>query len=398
MSYSHEHLAVDIEDHPLAKTLPKRTEVPSIQSGPQNFRAFAAREDAPSKFEDFIHSDSPLISLHVTSFNDATLVALAWPHLLMDVMGQQALLRNWSLFLAGRESEVEPVLGAREDAICAAADAPVEKEEEFKLGQKQLKGLAMLSFGARFAWDLLWNRIVETHTIFLPNTAVAELQRQAQRDLTTEHGSEEKSFISEGDVLTAWISRAVASSLPQPRPITILHALNVRLRLPCFIQASGVYIQNMAVAAFTFLPADTASRSLGDIALENRRHLVEQASEAQVLAGLRELRRNYKSYDDAPMMCGESEALLLPFTNWTKADLFKMVDFSGAVVRAGEVSPSRINPPGTMVSHHASSMQQSITARNVTVVLGKDHGGNYWLTGSYLPAAWAKIRENIDKM
>ncbi|CAM6083162.1 unnamed protein product [Calypogeia fissa] len=68
-------------------------------------------------------------------------------------MGQQALLRGWSLVLASRESEVPPMLGAREDAICAAADAPVEKEEDFRLGQKQLRGWAMLMFGLRFAWD-----------------------------------------------------------------------------------------------------------------------------------------------------------------------------------------------------------------------------------------------------
>jgi hypothetical protein len=47
----------------------------------------------------------------------------------MDVMGQQALLRAWSLVLAGRESEVPPMLGAREDAVCVAADEPEELEE-----------------------------------------------------------------------------------------------------------------------------------------------------------------------------------------------------------------------------------------------------------------------------
>jgi hypothetical protein len=57
----------------------------------------------------------------------------------MDVMGQQALLYGWSLVLAGREADVPPVLGAKEDAICAAVDAVAEKEE-FKLAPNQLKG------------------------------------------------------------------------------------------------------------------------------------------------------------------------------------------------------------------------------------------------------------------
>jgi hypothetical protein len=165
--YTHQALDMNIEDHPLAKSLPKATEAPSIQPGPQVFRAFAACEDAPEKLEDFIYQDIPQLSLHITSFNDATLVALLWPHTLMDVMGQQALLHGWSLVLAGRESEVPPMLGAREDALYIATDKSVE-QEEFIVGQKQLRGWSMLMFVLRFVWDLLWNQVVETRTIFLP--------------------------------------------------------------------------------------------------------------------------------------------------------------------------------------------------------------------------------------
>jgi hypothetical protein len=379
---------MDIEDHPLAKTLPRATEAPSIQPGPQEFRTFAARKDAPATLEDFIYQDTPQLSLHVTSFNDATLVALSWPHTLMDVMGQQALLRGWSLVLANRESEVPPMLGAREDAICSAADAPVEKEE-FKLGQKQLRGWATLKFGLRFTLDLLWNQVIETRTIFLPKRVVA--------DLAAQDGWEE-TFISEGDMLTAWAVRAVASSLPQPRPVTVLHALNARFRLSSLVQAPGVYVQNMAVAAFTFLSPHVATGPLGPIALENRRHLMEQSTEAQVLAILREMRRESKSGSDPALLCGEPDALLMPFTNWTRAGFFKMADFSPALVRAGETGQSRSNPPGTIVFHHAQSMRQSPMVRNVIVVLGKDHGDNYWLTGILLPQAWAKIEEDLNRM
>lgn len=385
---------MDIEDHPLAKTLPKATKAPSIQSGPQAFRTFAARENAPETLEDFVYTDTPQLSLFITSFNNATLVALSWPHTLMDVMGQQALLHGWSLVLAGRESEVPPMLGAREDAICAAVDAPVEKEVEYSLGQKRLKGWAMAIFGLRFAVDLLRNWVVETRTICLPKQVVAELQRQAQGDLTAQGA--EKPFISEGDVLTAWTLRAVVSSLPQPRPVAALHALNARFRLSSLAQTSGVYIQNMAVAAFTFVSPEVATGPLGPIALENRHHIMEQSTEPQVLAYLRELRREQRA-DPASMLYCESNTLLMPFTNWTRADFFKTANFSPALVRA-RPEQSRSNPPGTMVFHHAQSMRQSPTARNVIVVLGKDHDDNYWLTGTLLPPAWAKIEEELKRM
>jgi hypothetical protein len=155
----------------------------------------------------------------------------------------------------------------------------------------------------------------------------------------------------------------------------------------------------MAVATFTFLSHEVATGSLGPIALENRHHLMGQSTEAQVLAFLRELRRDSKSGSDpAVMLCCDSDALLMPFTNWTRAGFIKKADFSPALVRAGDMRQSRSNPPGTIVFHHAQSMRQSPTARNVIVVLGKDHGDNYWLTGTLLPPAWAKIEEDINGM
>jgi hypothetical protein len=180
--------------------------------------------------------------------------------------------------------------------------------------------------------------------------------------------------------------------------VTVLHALNARFRLSSLIQASGVYVQNMAVAAFTFLSSEVTKGPLGLIALVNRQHLMDQSTEAQVLAFLRELRRKSKSASDPAVICGESGALLMPFTNWTRADLFTTADFSPAVVCAGETGQSRSNPPGTVVFHHAQSMRPSPTVRNVIVVLGKDRGDNYWLTGTLLAPAWAKIEEEINKM
>ncbi|KAK6861005.1 hypothetical protein PG995_004641 [Apiospora arundinis] len=400
ISFSHQSLAMNLNDHPLGKKLPVATEVASIQTGPQEFRAFAAREDAPTTLEDFLYQDVPQLSLHITSFNDATLVGLSWPHTLMDVMGQQALLHSWCLVLAGRELEVPALLGAREDPICAAADAPVEKEEAFKVGEKQLTGLGMLSFGVRFASDLLWNRVVETRTIFLPKKAVAELRRQARVDLAAGDGSgDEPPFLSEGDVLTACVARAVASSLPQPRPVTVLQVLNARFRLSSLVSVSGVYIQNMALAAFTFLSPEVARGPLGPIAMENRRCLTEQSTEGQVLAFLRKLRVMPKpSRDPSMVVCGEPDALLMPFTNWTRAEFFKTADFGPAVVRAGDISKARNNMPGTMVYHHASSMRESRTARNVIVVLGKDHNEGYWLTGMLLPPAWVQIQKQINTL
>ncbi|KAL3481524.1 hypothetical protein BJX99DRAFT_253448 [Aspergillus californicus] len=403
ISYSHQALSVNIEDHELAKTLPKATSNTSIHAGPQHIRPLAVPDGAPVTLADYIYDDKPQLSLFVTSFNNATFVSLSWPHTVMDVMGQKAILHAWSLVLANRESEVPPLLGARDDALCAAADAsadtPTQKNEESKLAQKQLKGWAMLKFGLLFAWDMFWNPVVEARTICLPEKAMAELRRQAQEDLQVQGGGEEPPFVSDGDLLTAWVVRGVASSLPQPRPVTVLHAVNARFRLQSLIRASGSYVQNMAVVAFAFFSSEVASGSLGPIALENRHHLLEQSSEAQVLAFIRQMGwEETKAGRDSPLLYGDSDALLMVLTNWTKADIFRITDFSPAIVRAGEISEERRNPPGTMVFQYAQSMRESSMMRNVVIVLGKDHAGNYWLVGNLLPAAWDRFEECVGRM
>ena len=387
-----------IGNHPTAKKLPKVTTDPSIQPGPEDFRAFAAREDAPETLEDFIHSDLPQLSLHVTSFADATLVALSWPHTLMDVMGQKALLHAWSLVLAGRESEVPALLGANDDAVIAAVEAPSAPVEDLKLGAKRLMGTSMLWFGVRFGWDLLTSKTAETRTMCIPKKFVEDLRQKATAELVVEHGEEDKdTFISEGDALTAWAVRAVALSSPQPRPVTALHPLNMRFRLPSLINASGVYVRNMAIAACTFLSPEMASGALGPIALENRRCLSEQSTEPQVLAFIRELRQNPALGGDPSIVCGDPNAILVPFTNWTKAEFTKTVDFSPAVVHDGqETSENRPNPPGSLTFHHAQSLRQNPGARNVFVIMGKDYIENYWITATLHPPTWAVIEKNLE--
>jgi hypothetical protein len=154
----------------------------------------------------------------------------------------------------------------------------------------------------------------------------------------------------------------------------------------------------MAVAACTFLSHDTATGPLGPTALANRQHLAEQSTAGQVLACLREMRQRPKTESDPSMVCGESDAVLVPFTNWTRANVFKTADFGPAVVCAGDASPGRTNPPGTIVFHHAGSMHQGPQVRNVFVLLGNDHQDNCWMTGILLPRTWAKIEEELKTL
>lgn len=324
------------------------------------------------------------------------LVALSWPHTLMDVMGQKALLQSWSLGLAGRVSEVPTLLGAQEDVIRPITEAPSENTEDSKLGSRQLAGLSMLRFGVKFAWDLLWDDPVETRTICLPKESIDKLRQQVVTDIAIHNGKDSDAFVSEGDMLSAWAMKAIASSSPRPRPVTALHALNLRFRLRSLADAPGVYVQNLATAGFTFLPHGIASGDLGTIALTNRSHLKEQSTESQVVAFLRHLLE--QSTSDPSIVCGDPDAILVPFTNWTKADFAKCADFGPAVIQSGLDEKKRPVPPGYITFHHAQSMRPNSSARNVFVIMGKDYNGNYWLTGTLHPPTWTVIENSLKEM
>lgn len=382
---------MNIEDHDLAKSLPKADKNLSIWPDPQHFKAFAARPDAPATLKDILSPDTPQISLHITSFANATLVAILWPHTLMDIMGQQALLHAWSLVLAGRESEVPPVLGAHEDVLRTVLEESDEKPKEYILKSKQLKGLALVKFVARFAWDMVRGPAPETRTICLPPGGMTQLRLQASANLVATNGEKKDTFISDGDILTAWAIRAVAASLPHPRPMTALHAMNARFRIPSLVDSSGVYLQNMVLPACTFLSSDVTTGSLGAIALSNRQHLAKEATEAQVLASLRE---QHGTPDPSRLLYSDADALLVPFTNWAKARLLHTADFGRAVVRSGDKQSIRCNPPGTPIYHHVLPMCPKRATKLMIVVLGKDYGENYWLTMTMSPKAWRYILES----
>ncbi|KAM4058420.1 DDE superfamily endonuclease [Hirsutella rhossiliensis] len=120
----------NIETHPLGARLPKLSDGGSlsVQKIGSDLRPLAGSQNLPITIEEVIERDAPQISLHITSFNDATVVALCWPHVLMDVMGLRALLRNWSLILNGNEDGISSIIGTRDDVQIRACVEALMKQ------------------------------------------------------------------------------------------------------------------------------------------------------------------------------------------------------------------------------------------------------------------------------
>lgn len=131
---------------------------------------------------------------------------------------------------------------------------------------------------------------------------------------------------------------------------------------------------------------------IGPIALDNRQRLLAQATESQVLAALRELR---VLGDTGTLLFGEPDAVLVPFTDWTKAKLFEKADFSAAVMEEEWVE-GRVTGKGRPWFQHCSSRKATQGTRFMVVILGRDEQGNTWLTLTLPEAAWREIEKSLE--
>lgn len=390
-----------LEDHPVASRFPQQTEHASVQNIPPEIRAFIIREDRPTSFAEMVRQNIPQISVHITSFSNATLIGLAWPHTLMDAIGLKALLHGWSLVLAGQEEKVPPFLGARDDILLEADSSIINKDQgEFVLGQQRLTGMGLLMYKVRSLWAKLWNPPWEQRAMFLPSDAFARLQARTREEVaqSTVIGAETP-FVSEGDILAGWVTSVVASTEPKPRPVTVASVSNAGFRLPLLMQSGGVYVQNMYYLAYAFISAQLAGGPAGPIALSHRSHLAEQCTEEQTLYALRTWRQDIESRGCQRFEFGESDATLILFNNLTKVDVIKAASFGPAVLRQGEEKDSRSNPLGTMKIFFVRNLSMAAPPPlNFFSMLGKDHAGHYWLSGSLLPRAWAKMEEELRNL
>ncbi|KAJ5104259.1 hypothetical protein N7532_004788 [Penicillium argentinense] len=398
VAFTHDIFDMTIEKHPVACRFPKPTDGPSTQPISSDFQSFVMRPDHPTTIEEMIRQDVPQLSLHITSFSDATLVALTWPHTMMDAAGHQALLHAWSSVLAGQEEEVPLVLGAHKDILEDVSSNYDGDQEEFGPDRMRMRGMGKLKFMFQYLWEEFWNSPRETRVIFLPRNIFVRLQKRIRAEVAeSAHTSDQKSFVSDGDILAAWATRAVASTMPKPRPITIVSFVNARFRLPPLIESRGIYLQNMVLAGYAFLSAHLARGPVGPIALSHRRHLDEQGTEQQTFSLLKTVRQDIESDGSPNVFYGEPHASLMIVNNLTKLGIIKAANFGPAVLSQGDKEESRSNPPGTMVTvqnyfHPVSG------GPNLFCILGKDYGGNYWLQGCLLPRVWEIIEKELEDM
>lgn len=401
--FSQDSFGVSFAEHPLASQMPNATSELHIYDSPERFRPFVGPADTtPGGIDDYLYTDTPQLGLHVVTFLDATLVSLNWPHNTTDGFGRLAIVQNWCKVLAGKEDEVAPFMGTREDPMASVGTGQLhEKEEPYALKDRNLGGLSLASFVVHSIWDSFWVPEQELRTIFLPAESLAALRREAAGHLSetdaNAHGATASNgtavptrpFISDGDILAAWLTQITCrGSGPSSRPLAFSNAFELRSRLPDVFNPSAAYVGNFVRSAVTQVTADEARfLPLGQLALRYRQSLRSQATEGQV----RGLIRFTRELGSSPVLPIKASSTLFSCSNWAKARFFDVIDFAPAVVRPGPKSDIAPVPGRPVYFHCISTKQDPPFLRNVFNVLGEDHAGNYWLTAKLPPAVWENI-------
>lgn len=428
---------MSIDEHPSASQLPVETVIPSLQARPEVTVDLVVDPKAPHCLDDYLKSDAPMIDLTTVSFKDATLINIIMPHIMGDALAVAALLEAWSLVLSGRGSEVKPNVSCHDDGLATAGLDPKFQEPHIN-EHRQLKGLWLFMWIARYLLDMWWWPKMETRTLFLPAESMARLKNDAVAALEDKKGARSmpsdpehaQPFVSTADVLFSWLccmSMSVMLPRNSRRSVMLGFPCDIRDRAPSIFTKKGIYFQNAAPPLCTVVPArdlmpdnDGSGKKRDNanivrVAQSIRHTIVTQATEGQIHAAARVTREALAKHGLPPIF-GDASQAVITTTNWTKAKWFENIDFSAAVVTSdhksavGETVKQTKQEKGHLgLGHeagspvyfhmneiHSAATKKNNLARNVAYMIA-NRQGDYWLVGKFPPDVWVKIEKDLQE-
>ncbi|RFU72950.1 transferase [Trichoderma arundinaceum] len=363
--------------HPAASKIPQPTTRPAVVGDPDDLAGLAWKAGYKSGgISDYLTSDRPVLGLRVNSFTDKTVVTLQWQHVAFDTLGMQYIVEGWSSMLWGKEAEIPTPCGFDTDPFGALADGSRPVTEQHILSDRRLGLGGMIQWGLGYGVDMLV-RAKENRMVCVPETYLRVQLEKALDELRTEaiQSDEDAStvFLTENDVLTAWILRCVVAPMGMNPDKTVAASIAMSLRkafegdlIPA--SAEHPYVGNAFGWANVLVTAgDITSKPLSWLARQVRRAINEQGTRAQ----------------------HEAYYSMIGFSNWSKAGLFD-IDFAPAR-KASESSYVPCKPSYVQENHGPIKPVEGF------IISGKDDKGNYWVSSYKVKGQWAKFQEQLDK-
>lgn len=390
-----------ISDHPVASRIPTPPKIarPTLFPGSEVFHDLATSPGHATTFSGWTETDLPALSVHMVSFEDATLLTISWSHVFLDAMGRQSLLKAWTAVLNGREDEIPLFVPFHIDPAAAIAQGGEPKAHFFY--RYALTGFWFALFVLSYMYELFIHSAQADRMICCPGSWVETLRQQAIADAIAGGHGEEDLFLSHGDVLLAWWSKVLVASqnLSSSQPITIMNVMNVRGLFPDHLPetSEAAYTGNAAISASTFTTGrELTSTSVGKLALRLRQDLQKQRTPDQARHLAAWQRESKKQYGRMPLV-GPWNQMTVGWSNWHRARFYDM-DFSGAVLRPGTPLEGRANKLGRPSFILSNGHADGFSIRNVGPLVGRDAAGNWWMQSTLRAGAWAQVEKQFEKL
>ncbi|KAI1080955.1 hypothetical protein F5B20DRAFT_579777 [Whalleya microplaca] len=397
ITFAHVEHGVPAASHSAASQIPQPSTRPAVVGDPDALATLAWDSGySPAGIKDYLDSDLPVLGLRVNSFTDKTIAVLQWQHVAFDALGMQYVVEGWSAMLWGKDADILTPCSPDSDPFDALAQGTRPATEPHLLADRRVGIGGMLMWGLGYGVDMLV-RAKENRMVCVPETywrpqldkALEELRAEA----TAKGEDVSKVFLTENDVLTAWILRCTVRQMAMKPDRLVAASIAMSLRkafegdlIPS--AAERPYVGNAFGWANVLVSArDVTSKPLSWLACQVRRAINEQGTRAQHEAYYAMVRT---SQIGLPVIVfGDGGMAQIGFSNWSKAGLFEL-DFA----------PARRDPKSRDGPCKPSYVQENhgpVKPADGFFVFGKDHKGNYWTSAYKVKGSWAKFEELLEQ-
>ncbi|KAG8810791.1 hypothetical protein FRC17_002782 [Serendipita sp. 399] len=335
-------------------------------------------EGGPRSVKDYLEKDIPLLQLQLTTFEDASILGLTFPHVLCDAHGIRHIALALSRLLKGEEvlpmKEGDPFERYMHNNNNNKEMSPPKAPPNYKvLGIAQTVVLIIYMI-----WNYLWtlNANAQSRLFYIPAADVKRLKAEAMADLKRERPDDKDAWVSTSDTIGAFFIKNAHISSTSKKRLSVSIVVNLRNYLPNVVPSP--YLHN-AVASVIVAPtpiAEVAKKSLGEIAYLIRQSLRAGTHQDAAEGWVRWTLANFGK----PMVFFDSTGKYNVITNWREMKLMD-IDFSGGLSSSSS-SDSKGQKVNCVYGYANSFQPWSVT--DSFALFHDDPRGGMW-AGGYLP-------------
>ncbi|KAJ6561783.1 hypothetical protein B0H19DRAFT_1142617 [Mycena capillaripes] len=246
-----------------------------------SLRKYLVNKTCPTSTAEFARSNTPMIHVHVSLFDDLTVIGVTSSDMMFDAFGLGTLLHAWTHILAGDEIETIPGMEwnlAPFESFKIPGPMTCVRGYGYLIPEKY--PLFLMQPVVKLVYDWMEARMRDREVcrlIRVPKAFLDERRREIMESLKLQGSSE---WVAPTDVLLAWwFKTSYSCHRPDDRePISIHLSVDLRTK-HVFPGASGLntpYINNAASTICLVVCAGTLrTESLGDLSLRIRRAITE---------------------------------------------------------------------------------------------------------------------------